>query len=201
MKRSRKLIFALLVASLVLAMSVPAFAASKKKKALRAYNAYMAGLPSSYEFDVVYITKDSVPELMVRRSYSSKSLFTFKNGRMSEIELTMPYYVSGYYKKRGVIVNFFAHGGYSPLRYTEYYKISSGKMVPKLRYEKAGQLNFSTDKYSWNQVYSKFRANGQAVSIKKAKYKSLLKKMVGSRKKLTFKYKANTAANRAKYLG
>ena len=199
MKRSGKLFFVLLVASLVLSMTMPASAASKKKKAMKAYSTYMAGLPSSYEFDVVYITKDSVPELVVRRSYSDKSLYTYKNGRISEIELEMSAYVSAYYKKKGVLVYFFAHGGSSPLNYTEYYKIVSGRMVPKLRFEKAGQLNFKTGKYSWEKVYSKIRANGQSVKIKKSAYKKALKKLIGSRKKLYFKFKANTAANRAKY--
>ncbi|MBQ9156746.1 MAG: hypothetical protein IJ137_08195 [Eubacterium sp.] len=196
-KGTRLKLMAGLMLLLTLILACPVSAASKKKKALNAYNAYLAQHTGTVtQFDLIYLNNDSVPELV-----TGKQIYTFKSGNVVKLDNSVEtsYFISSYYKKKGILVQGYAHGGYYPSQFTLYSKMSGKKLVQKLEHGKFGQMNFSTGKYSFTNTYSKINGKKSKKIVKKD-FNKALKGLVKSKKPTKIKLKENSVANRDKYL-
>lgn len=183
-------------------------AASAKSKALKAYKAFLSqttipwGTDSYYtavpskncSFALVYIDKNTVPELVVKNMSDITHVagfgvvFTYKNDKVqpvANIQLDGKFY---YYKKKGIYAGSYLSSGM--LSYS-YCKMSGVKSTAKLTERK--------DTFSGKKTYYKANSgNGKVIS--KSKFTSSLKKLVGSTKRSTAKFYKNTKKNRTKYL-
>ena len=189
----------MLVLSFIIAcMAVmPAGAASQKQQALQAYETFLSSQSSYMSFSLIYLDKNSVPELVF-----GHELYTFKNGQMVKIQnyLSPMYMPSLYFKKTGVIVIWYAHGGFAPSSFDRYCKLKSGKLEGKLEIEGAAEMNSKTGKYKWAYAYNSLK-NGKTKTFKnKSAFNKALKKLVGNKKKTKIKMHDNTEAMRKKFL-
>lgn len=192
MKRVRKLM--LLVMLLVLAaMPMNVRAASQKTKAMSAYKTFLAQTTGAYggdydKFALAYIDKNSVPELLFRDPIYTY-VYTYKNGRVTLMHKDQSMNVFKYYKKKGIIVRFYAHRG---LQTTTWLRLSDGSFTEYL----------GTQKYGSTAYYKYVRQNSYYTekSVTKSKFNKLLKKYVGTKKVSSIKFYKNTAANRKKRL-
>lgn len=178
-------------------LSFPAMAATKKSQALAAYRTYLEGRKGGYvTFSVIYLNNDSVPELVVNRE-----IFTWKNGSMIRIKNPNEsmYMITGYYKKKGILVQEYVHGGYYPSDVIDYAKMSGTALTVKLEDFKSGETNISTGKVKWGHTYHKISSSGSQ-KITKSAFNKALKKLVKTRKKTKIKAYENTETNRAKQL-
>ena len=181
---------------LIMCSSMPAFAASKKSKAVKAYRAYLETQGEGAHFDLIYLNSDSVPELVV-----DQDIYTYKSGKMVKMDPSISMYWPGsYYKKKGLIVYGYAHGGYYPSQFQRYMKMSGKKLVFKLEIGKFGETSFTTGKVKWTTSYSVQTSGSNGKKVKKAAFNKALKKLVGSKKPAKIRSLENTQENRSKYL-
>lgn len=185
------------VTALLLASGVQAQAATTKTKAMNAYNKLLSQktltwtgnqkIPTSKcKFAVIYVDNNSVPELFVDASNAGLNhvsgyyrLYTYYNGKVKEVCTVRDAF--GYYKKKGVFETAtLLHG-----EYVTYYKLASGKSSVKLRSESY----YTTNYY-----------DGAGKKISKTTFDKRLKSLIGSSKQSSITCKANTKANRTKYL-
>ena len=114
------LLFVMITAAALVSQNFYSSAASKKTEALKAYNRLLSKknlkwkkgmkLPASrLKFSVIYLDKNSVPELFVDASGAgtnhvsgSYRLYTYQNGKVQEVGTYRDSF--GYYKKKGVTV-------------------------------------------------------------------------------------------------
>lgn len=206
MKKTRKLMMlVILVLAALLPLNVQA--ASAKSKAIKAYKAFLAqdtipwGTDDYYtavptkrcSFSLVYIDKNSVPELVVQSGYVTHVagfgvVFTYKNGMVqpvNNIHLDGDFY---YYKKKGIYASSYLGAGRESY---EYYKLSD--------LTSTGKVSEAKDIMSGDKFYYRI-TDGNTKSITGKKFNSLLKNLVGSTKKTKAKFYKNTAANRKKRL-
>ena len=182
-------------------------AASTKTKALKAYKKFLSRnitwdgemkesvSPESCEFALVYIDKDSVPELVVfsdevAAMAGSGQLYAYKNGKVRRVEGL--YSNFSYYKKAGVFSDVFGRAEFAE---TTYYTYAKGKSQSRLA--KWDETTWASDKPTSH--YYKIQ-KGKDKEINKKTYKKELKKLVKSKKASIPKYYRNTAANRNKVL-
>lgn len=177
--------------------SVTSDAASQKTKALKEYNRLLSQKKlrwsdklkvrsSKLKFSLIYIDKDSVPELFIDGTSAGTThvsgaykLYTYRNGKLYDVGAYRDSF--GYYKKKGVFVSkTYLHG-----EYETYHKLSKGTDVIKLRSEK-----YYTTQY--------FDENENRIS--KAAYKKQLKNLTGKKKVSAPVCIRNTAANRKRLL-
>lgn len=172
-------------------------AASTKTKAIKAYNSLLSKKTltwsknltvktSKCKFALIYVDNNSVPELFVDASRAGTNhvsgfqrLYTYQNGKVKEVMTVRDGF--GYYRKKGVITSYTALHG----EYLSHFKLASGKAKLQLRKE----TYYTTEYY-----------NGSEKKISKSTYQKILKKLIGSSKPTKIHVKANTSANRKKYL-
>lgn len=192
MKRVKK--WMLLVLLLVLAaMPINARAASKKSKALSAYKTFLAQTTGAYgraydKFAIAYIDSNSVPELIFRDPIYTY-VYTYKNSKVTLLHKDLSANAFKYYKKKGIIVRFYAHRG---LQTTTYLRLSGSSFIEYL----------GTQKYTSTDYYRYVRQSTYYTEklVTKSKFNKLLKKYVGAKKTSSIKFYKNTAANRKKRL-
>ena len=145
---------------------------------------------SDIEFAVAYIDNNNVPELIIRRpekkGCACAYVYTYRKGKVVKVKYPFSKMefgrdgsiteITGYYKKKGV---FIFNVELDDQRY--YLRLKSGK---------AKMIAWNTGGYTEEPNYPKT----------KAKYKSVLRRYTGGRKKTKIKWHANTPANRKKYL-
>lgn len=205
-KKERTILFLVMLMALVM-LPMNAQAASAKSKAIKAYKAFLAqdtipwGTDDYYtavptkrcKFSLVYIDKNSVPELVVQSGYVTHAagcgvVFTYKNGKVqpvNNIQLDGDFY---YYKKKGIYATSYLGAG--RLSYG-YYKLSG--------LTSTGKLSEAKDIMSGDKFYYRITASNTKLITRK-KFNSLLKNLVGSTKKTKAKFYKNTKKNRTKYL-
>ena len=200
-RRSLGAIF--MIFALVLTLAVPAFsvepvqAASKKTQALKAYSNFLSKSTinwngaivkvSKCKFTLVYIDKDSVPELLVDAmsagSYHTAGYFKiygYRNGKVVDLVTARDDFT--YYKKSGVLATRAFMRGES----WSYYRLSGGKATYFLG-------KFTNLKTQYN--------NAKFKTISKSTLNKTLKKYTKGKKAVKrIKTYANTKANRKKYL-
>lgn len=198
-------VMTLLLVFLVMAPTVKIQAASKKKEALKAYAAVLeskeskAGNYNQGKFALAYIDKNKVPELVY--IYGSKTyggeIYSYQNGSAHQ-NIVPAFMLSGYYKKKGVILASYTHANVvsgEAVEVTYYLKYAKGKFPVKLS---------RVESFLWKSGKKKNLSvtycSAKNKKISKAKFKSQLKKMAGSGKVTKFRFYDNTATNRAKYL-
>lgn len=134
----------IIILVLILLFATPTMAASKKKKALKAYAAFLSKpsikrgtWPTLYtkncRFAIAYIDNNNTPEMVLYHEDSCHalgwlSLYTFRGGKVSLVGYMYGDYLAtlGYYKKTGFILDNYTiqgSGGYW------YHKLSKGKLV------------------------------------------------------------------------
>lgn len=203
------LLIVVLVCCLFPGNGTQAEAASAKTKALKAYKSMLSskaklekyvyyeegvmGSPKNITFGLAYIDNDNVPELILN-AYDEQYLFTYRNGKIKKVGVYFlqcndaPPFV--YYRKKGVFraVEFF-----DDTSSQDFYTLKNGKQSYI-----AGRELFKRKVVKYikgKSVYS----SGKKIS--KATFNKLLKKKAGNTKATIIKtYRANTAANRNKYL-
>lgn len=183
-------------------------AASKKEKALQAYNAMLS--KSSFHvkidtwvvkyqtknctFALAYIDKNTIPELIVANytdtSHASGNgaVFTYKNGKIKQVSFLSLNEFLAYYKKKGVIIDTYSGMGFSERSYE---KMSNGEMKLFARTSK----NFGNPGSKKKQYYDK-----NFNKISKRNFNRTLKKYVKAAKPVKAQFIANTAENRRQYL-
>ena len=166
-------------------------AASTKKKALNAYKTFMEygrseNGRSLRKFGTALITKDNVPELICDDSIWTY-VYTFKNGKMKLIYEGESYNVYTYYKKKNMIVEFYAHRGLYNDHYLKYSNGSFSEVLHKESYGSGGATYYKCKGY-------------KETKIKKSKFNSLLKSYKGSAKETKIKMYDNTAKQLKKRL-
>lgn len=186
-------------------------AASQKTKALRAYNSmlskqtmqwgkddYYTAVPTNRcSFALAYIDNNSVPELIVTTGYVARPagtvvIYTYRKGKIQVVTNTTTgrFYadssVFSYYKKKNIFISTYGNGGVTD----NYYKMSKNKASQKL---------MAGDSLMYGKSWYKVSGNTNK-KISKTSFNKALKKLVGSKKKTTAKFIANTSANRKKYL-
>lgn len=214
-KKVLKILTVLLFMILLVCMnSFTVEAASKKEKALKAYNKMLS--QSSFKvnistmtgektkcikyktancsFAVLYIDNDSVPELIVKNlrdgyhAIGYGAIFTYKNGKIKQVDALSLNNSFKYYKKKGVFIDNYSVVGYS---WNSYIKLSNGK----------AKFIVGTGKNIANPGSKKTEyvdANGKTIS--KSTFNKILKKHVKSSKALKVKFISNTTENRGKHL-
>lgn len=203
MKSRKRLLILIMPVVLALMLVVLALlpanvqAAGKKAKAVKAYQNYMEKQSGSSKFALVYLDKDSVPELIyaVPNQFIYK-IYTWKSGKMklvyscnySNKDTSNGHNISYYYRKKGVFVSKAYTGavGCSGRLYFQYNGKKYKNTLCKSTYP--GGSNYQ------KVTGSKFSA------ITSAQFKKQLKSAVGSKKMTKIKYYKNTEANRVKYL-
>ena len=163
--------------------------------------------PSDLVFSLAYIDNDNIPELIVQRpekNYCACAwVYTFKDGKAVPVSFTKRRRVygamnsiTGYYKKKGVFCNRFINGGEDSADSTDYLTLKKGKV---------NDLSISEDE-NGNYYVSSMEKNDEGESYvvgnptTKADFRKRLKKLTGGGKMTKITYRANTAANRKKYL-
>ena len=174
-KRSRQCI---LVAALTLCMLFTLFApvtnvnaASKRTKALTAYQKKLKKLDSNmYKFALVYLDKDSVPELLISPNYSvhvsSGEVYTYTDGKLKQLKYAgSDFGRLVYSKKKSVTCNSVWVNGYGEIA-TFYRFNKKGKGTKLKKFEEIVNPKIS------------YKINGKKVSKKKytSEYKKLEKK-------------------------
>ena len=174
-----------LMLTLCLTCLLPVQAASAKSMALDAYRAYMERQYSSLEFGLIYLDKDSIPELVL----SNGAIYTYKKASgMSLLQDDHEFDYQKYYKKKGVIYSDIIPGAVMDYDVGYYSRVSGGKLVRLCSFD-----HYNSGKWVYyNTKYKK---------ISKTKFNSLIKKRVGNKKATKIKYHKNNASDRAKYLG
>ena len=217
MKRKKSIVMCLLLLVL-LAFPVSAQAASQKKKALKAYEKFLTketvgfldgggellNVPmAACRFALAYVDNNSVPELVVYSPeiekldwggglkyggdyYGCYIVYTYKNGKVKRTARTQLVKFAGYYKKEGVLAERYTiKGGLKE----NHYILKKGKLKEAFSRSKGA--------HSKNRIY---RNDMKQTVISKAAYEKGLKSLTGGRKLTKVKFRANTAANRKKYL-
>ncbi|MCD7744179.1 MAG: hypothetical protein LUI13_02620 [Lachnospiraceae bacterium] len=203
-----------LFCALLLFLPVRAEAASSKTKALKAYKKFLAQSTMTWgegssttvtlskcRFAVVYLDKNSVPELIlyagsnsVDGSDGSYLIYTYKNGRVTFVARAWESF--SYYKKKGVYLTSHRWNGY-------YYTFSSATAVRRFSVtdETVSYYDINGDG-EYSLVYKRFAdaTDSTGTVISKSAFNSQLKSLIGSKKLTTPKFRKNTAANRKKYL-
>ena len=189
-KRNKRTILKTMIMLLLVAILIPGIsseAASAKTQAKKAYQNYLKTNAGAIEkFGTAYMNNDNIPELIFEYDYTTY-IYTYKNGEWNKWFEGPSYNVYSYYKKKGVLQQFYAHRGFYT---TEYMKLSKGQFVRKLRMEKfayGGKAYFKCSKYDSDK-------------IGKTTFRKKLKSYVGSQKAVSIKMRKNTKKNRAKYL-
>jgi len=193
----KRVIAAALLMMLCLSFSLSA-QASQKSKALKAYKSFLAKQKAEFSFSLIYLDKNSVPELILQEHrFNVGYVYTYKNGKVTPANGTgkSPF---AYYKKKGILISGWRFGGGSSVESaTAYSRLKDGKVslaladVTKSSYKNGSLVN--------TQEYRKYTDDsGKYILI--SNLKSELKKIVGTRKKTKIKYYKNTAANRKKRL-
>lgn len=175
MKKSKNLI---LIATLTLCMLFTLFvpstnvnAASKRTKALTAYQKKLNKLdPKMYKFALVYLDKDSVPELLISPTYSvhvsSGEVYTYTGGKVKHLKYAgSDFGRLVYSKKKSVTCNSVWINGYGAI--STFYRFNKkGKGTKLKRFEEIVNPKIS------------YKINGKKVSKKKytSEYKKLEKK-------------------------
>lgn len=175
-------------------------AASKKSQAVKAYKKFLSkssikwndhkSIPAGKcQFALVYIDKDSVPELFVDGSSAGAQayghldgaykLYTFRNGKVKKVCDIVDMF--SYYKKTGI----FCTGTMLHGEYISYRKLSGASEHLKLRTER---------------IYSITYYDAKDNKLTKAQFNSRLKKLVGKKQKSIPKCRLNTAKNRKSIL-
>lgn len=211
--RHSSIISFLLIVALLVTMipAIPAEAASKKTKALRAYKKllsqktvcvmprgikygsksgsykfYKPSKAQKVEFMVAYIDKDDVPELILREPDTGYGIWTYKNGKMVNLDwsgyFSKPY---GYYRKKGIFVE--KHLTDENPWYEYFSKIPNT----------VREVFLEIEHYAGKKE-AEYYIRGDKVT--KSKFEKKLKSYVGSRKLEKVKMYKNTKANRKKYL-
>lgn len=202
------LISIILAVSAVVVLPAQSFevnAASKKAKAVKAYKKFLVkernkkekymynGNYTIEKFSVIYLDKNSVPELVLMKG-SSYTVYTYKNGKVKKTDIDNLYNLDErfyYCKKTGIYTRVgTGRNGWIP---TAYYKLSGTKS--KYKVSKSSAMGSSSDPkdYPPNKYY-----NAKS-SISKKKFNSILKKLTKGKKFSTAKFYKNSKTNRKKY--
>lgn len=191
------LLFCMVLSCAFFTQSVTSNAASQKTKALKEYqrllsqkklkwNSRQKVRSSKLKFSLIYVDKDSVPELFIDGTAAGTGhvsggykLYTYRNGKLYDVGTYRDSF--GYYKKTGVFVTkTYLHG-----EYQAYHKLAKGTDHIKLR----------SEKYYTTQCFDE---NGNTIS--KAAFKKQVKKLTRKKKVSVPVCYKNTAANRTKQL-
>lgn len=204
--RNRK-IWGLLALLLCASLTVPAVhvqavsKTSKKAQAIKAYKQFLSGKPNNggYDFAVLYLDNDAVPELMV-----GAFLYTFKNGTVAQQGVAFGDSGCSYYKKKGVIVTHHTHKNLiyrEGLEGQEYSKFTKSGLTRQLYKDCRYTINSSGRAIGKKQYsYSRYTAQNIEKKASKSRFNAILKQMVGRTKATRIKMHHNTAANRNRYL-
>lgn len=168
----------ILVATLTLCMLFTLFApaanvnaASKRTKALTAYQKKLTRLDSRYnKFALIYLNKDSIPELLITSDFSvhavAGEVYTYTGGKLKQLKYAGSDYGRLIYsKKKSVVSNSAWINGYGAI--STFYRFNKkGKGTKLKRFEEA---------YLPKTLY---KINGKKVSKKKfnSEYKKMVKK-------------------------
>ena len=183
-KKLRNSLLGTMALILCLGAGTKVHAASAKTLAKQAYKAYMAGISQNLEFALIYLDKDSVPELAV----TNGRIYTYKKSSgMVLLQDDYEFDYKKYYKKKGVIYSDIIPGAVMDYDVGYYQRMSGGKLVTICHH-----MHYKSG--AWKYYNAKYKI------VTKAKYKKLIKKYAGSRKLTKIKYYKNTAANRNRYL-
>ena len=206
--RGRKRILAallvILTGSLLIAPVSNVQAASRKTKALNAYNSLLQRKTykvyprysvsfARTSFSLVYLNKDSVPELIVKDNFDYfyrdyRLIFTYKNGKVVLLDHDI---FNQYYKKTGV--------------YTRVIKLSTNRtglreiQHNKLIGKKSKRYLIRQKGKSYGTMINRY-CDANLKDITPAEYKKRLKKLTKSKKATSVKYHKNTTSNRKRYL-
>ena len=175
--------------------------ASTKKKAINAYKQFLAGKSANGWFSVIYLDKNSVPELLYNEEpafYKYSDMYTFKKGSIRVLSNSVSH-AFWYVKKTGVIIgsNYYSDGqNYNVNK--DYHKMKGLKINFKARFTKHSEMDSATGRFTKNK--KNYYYNAKWKSLSKSKYKKLVKGLKGSKKELRIKWYKNTESNRNKYL-
>ena len=212
--KKRSILFMLMMlfaCSLMVIPSGKTYAASAKSKAIKAYKKKLSkstvavfpkGLkvydefwepPISYKstkssqvtFALAYITKDNVPELIIKDPKYGYASFTYKKGKVKRLQHWDNYdFPHGYYKKKGIFMNYASSEG-TP--HTDmYYKVTGSK------------AELVMDVFFDGNDPLEYKVNKKEVSA--SQFKKARKSYVGKTKLTKIKMRKNTKANRKKYM-
>lgn len=217
MKKEKILKKILILVCIIMIVCINSFtikAASKKEKALQAYDEMLSRSSFNVKSDgmignkkiivkyqtinssfaIAYIDKNSIPELIVQ-NFSDTShvagygaIFTYKNGKVKQIAALSLNEFLKYYKKKGVIIDTYSGMGFSEQSYK---KISNGKIKA-----------FASTSKNFGNPGSKKRVYYDAGyhRISKNNFNKLIKKYVKSTKPAKVEFIQNTIENRRQYL-
>ena len=208
MKRKTKLTLLLLsMTVMMIAFGGSAQAASKKAKALKAYNKFLSKREKTpgaigNMWGLAYLNNDSVPELLTYNAgfpgAGKPFIYTYKKNKVVFLSLNASgCYYSHYYKKKGVAVSI-------PVPVEGYKDTSGFKGYYTCNFKKAVSKNNQNITVICEKESGKYYKPGKGDSgraeISKSKFNKLLKAKVGKAKAKKVKYYKNTAKNRKKHL-
>ncbi len=210
-KISRIVFQGLLLGLLILVSASPVSAATQKAKAMKAYREFLsqkkialsvmfgednasAKFPAAkMKFALIYLDRNSIPELVIDNSANNtgnfyspfgSAIFAWEDGEVKQLFiLDTNYKIRKYYKKKGVLT--LANQARSSLTVTA-----------RIRDEEDTVIAVK-DK---TKYYGPDYFTGKSKKISKAAYRKLLKSAVGKTKSKKITYRDNTEANRKKYL-
>ena len=208
MKKKTKLTLLLLsITVMMLAFGGSAQAASKKAKALKAYDKFLSErekAPGSLSnmWGLAYLNKDNIPELLTYQASlpgtGKPCIYTYKKNKVVFVSFNASgCYYSHYYKKRGVAVSI-------PVPVAGYKDTSGFKGYYTCNFKKAVSDRFFNltviCEKDGGKYYKPGKGDSGRAEISKSAFNKLLKAKVGKAKTTKVKYYKNTAKNRKKHL-
>lgn len=211
MKKEKILKRILILACMIIIVFINSFtvkAASKKEKALQAYDAMLS--KSSFDvkldvsvvkyqtincsFAIANIDKNSIPELIVKDFMDTDHamgygvVFTYKNGKVKQIAALSLNEFLKYYKKKGVVIDSYSGMGFSEQSYKKV-------INERLKSFASTSKNFGNPGSKKRQYYD---ANYKRIT--KSRFNKLIKKYVKSAKPTKVNFIDNSVENRKVYL-
>lgn len=200
--KSVAFVFCMVLLGQMLLPAAQVQAASRKSKALKAYKNYMQKQSKDSIFAVLYLDKDSVPELIYYLpSKEIYKIYTWKNNQMKRVysfdlysgEMPEGHRITHYYKKKGAFITI-PHVGVAGCSGENYYVYKNNKYVPAL-----GRTKSPEGVKYWRYKPGKY-SKYTPTAITKSQFHKALKKQVGTKKATKIKYYSNTAKNRNKQI-
>ena len=178
----------MLTLMMVLVSGIPAQAAGKKKKAMKAYRKFLEQSPSDVMWGTVYLNKDSIPDLVTYTSLvpiGKPHVYTYRKNKVVAASYSAASYCySQYYKKKGVVVGAPIRKGDWEYDFKDYCSIDLKKTASGSYMNVKVIGSWEDGKY--------FRPDSKApagrTQMKKSAFMKMLKKKVGNTKPKKIKY-------------
>ena len=174
-------------------------AASKRTKALTAYQKKLKKLDSKiYKFALVYLDKDSIPELVITSKESTHAIYgeiyTYNNGKLKNLKYAGSDFVQFiYYPKKSAACNSSWINGYGAVstfyRFSKTWKSTKLKLFDAIVNQKTS-YKINNKKVSKKKYYAEYKKMEKKYPLKQISLKNAFNLTTKNIKNITKNYKS-----------